>query len=43
LMVIQISCNFIMIVHQKPLNWNRCKLHENLMVFDGPSNDNEIA
>jgi hypothetical protein len=31
-----------MIVHQKSLNWNHCKLHENLMVFDELSNDNEI-
>jgi hypothetical protein len=32
-----------LIVHQGPLNWNRCKLHENLIVFDELSNDNEIA
>jgi hypothetical protein len=30
------------IVHQKPLISNRCKLYENLMTFDGLSNDNEI-
>jgi hypothetical protein len=35
--------NYHLIVHQKPLNWNRCKLYENLMVFDGLSNDNEIT
>jgi hypothetical protein len=32
-----------LIVHQRPLIWNRCKLYENLMVIDGLSNDNEIA
>jgi hypothetical protein len=32
-----------LIVHQGPLNLNRCKLYENLMVFDGLLNDNEIA
>jgi hypothetical protein len=32
-----------LIVHQKPLNWNRCKLYKKLMVFDGLSNDNEIT
>jgi hypothetical protein len=42
LMVLQISYNF-MIVHQRPLNWNHYKLYENLMVFDGTSNNNEIA
>jgi hypothetical protein len=35
--------HYRLLVHQRPLNWNRCKLHENLMVFDGLSNDNEIA
>jgi hypothetical protein len=45
---IDINSNFIefyyrLIVHQKPLNWNCYKLHENLMVFDILSNDNEIA
>jgi hypothetical protein len=35
-----------LIVHQRPLNWNRYKLYENFMVFDvfdGLSNNNEIA
>jgi hypothetical protein len=32
-----------LIVLQRTLNWNRYKLHENLMVFDELSNDNEIA
>jgi hypothetical protein len=32
-----------LIVHQRPLNWNRCKLYENLMVFDRLSNNNEIV
>jgi hypothetical protein len=31
-----------LIVHQIPLNWNRYKLHENLMIFDELSNDNKI-
>jgi hypothetical protein len=35
--------HYRLIVHQILLNWNRWKLHENLMIFDGPSNDNEIA
>jgi hypothetical protein len=38
-----IQFHYRLIVHQRPLNWNRCKLYENLMVFDGPSNNNEIA
>jgi hypothetical protein len=28
-----------LIVHQRLLNWNRCKLYKNLMVFDGQSNE----
>jgi hypothetical protein len=32
-----------LVVHQRPLNYNRCKLYENLMVFDGLSNNNEIS
>jgi hypothetical protein len=34
--------HYRLIVHQIPLNWNRYKLYEHLMVFDGLSNDNEI-
>jgi hypothetical protein len=26
--------HYRLIVHQKSLNWNRCKLYENLMVFN---------
>jgi hypothetical protein len=35
--------HYRLIVYQISLNWNRYKLHENLMVFDGLSNDNEIT
>jgi hypothetical protein len=38
-----IQINYHLIVHQKQLNWNHCKLHKNLMAFDGLSNDNEIT
>jgi hypothetical protein len=38
-----IQFHYRLIVHQRPLNWNCCKLHEKLMVFDGLSNDNEIT
>jgi hypothetical protein len=37
-----IKFHYRLIVHQKPLNWNHCKLHENLMVFDELSNDNKL-
>jgi hypothetical protein len=37
-----ISVILNLMVHQKLLNWNRCKLYKNLMVFDELSNDNEI-
>jgi hypothetical protein len=33
-----IQFHYCLIVHQRPLNWNRCKLHENLMIFDELSN-----
>jgi hypothetical protein len=44
---IDVHLNFIqfhyrLIVHQRPLNWNRCKLYENLIVFDRLPNNNEI-
>jgi hypothetical protein len=44
---IDVHSNFMqfhyhLIVHQRSLNWNRCKLHKNLMVFDSLSNDNEL-
>jgi hypothetical protein len=32
-----------LIVHQRPLNYNRCKLYKILMILDGVLNDNEIA
>jgi hypothetical protein len=35
--------DYRLIVHQRPLNYNRCKLHNILMVFDGLSNDTEIV
>jgi hypothetical protein len=38
-----IQFHYRLIVHQRPLNWNRYKLHKNLMIFDGSSNDNEIV
>jgi hypothetical protein len=34
--------HYRLIVHKKSLNWNRYKLHKNLVIFDGLSNDNEI-
>jgi hypothetical protein len=38
-----IQFHYRLIVHQKQLNWNRCKLHEKLIFFYELSNDNEIA
>jgi hypothetical protein len=35
--------HYRLIAHQRPLNWKRYKLHENLMIFDGQSNYNEIT
>jgi hypothetical protein len=35
--------HYRLIVHQRPLICNRYKLYQNLMVFDGLSNDNEIT
>jgi hypothetical protein len=32
-----------LILHQKPSNYNRCKLYKFLIVLNGLSNDNEIA
>jgi hypothetical protein len=32
-----------LVVHQRPLNYNRCKLYKILTDLDGVSNDNEIA
>jgi hypothetical protein len=34
--------HYHLIVHQGLLISNRCKLHENLMIFDGLLNNNEI-
>jgi hypothetical protein len=38
-----IQFHYHLIVHQRSLNWNHCKLYKNLMVFDELSNDIEIA
>jgi hypothetical protein len=32
--------HYHLIVHQRPSNYNRCKLYKILMVLDGVSNDN---
>jgi hypothetical protein len=34
--------HYRLIVHQRPLNWNRCRLYKILIVFDGLSNNIEI-
>jgi hypothetical protein len=38
-----IQFHYHLIVHQRPLNWNRCKLYNILMVFNGQANDNKIV
>jgi hypothetical protein len=37
-----IQFHYRLIVHRRPLNYNRCKSYKILMVFDGLSNSNEI-
>jgi hypothetical protein len=37
-----IQLHYRLIVHQRPSNYNRCKLYKILMVPNGVSNNNEI-
>jgi hypothetical protein len=37
-----IQFHYCLIVHQKPSNYNHCKLYKILMILDGLLNNNEI-